>query len=266
MEYTLARVARAMSNFSTLVQFLSLFATVAAGGCGGDSSPTFSTGPVTLAPATGGERVLLVGNSLTEGNDLPLMVEALSHAGGHALEVEAVTYGGVALEDHWNLGTQNRIAAGGFRFVVLQQGPSALPESQANLREWTRRFDDVIRQAGGRTGLYMVWPESYRQQAFPDVSASYRLAAEDVGATLLPAGDAWVAAWRRDPSLRLYGSDGFHPTVLGSYIAALVIYGGLANVSPSGLPARLQLRNGRTVEVSAHEASIAQEAAAEALR
>ena len=69
-----------------------------------------------------------------------------------------------------------------------------------------------------------------------------------------------------DPGLRLCGSDGFHPTVLGSYLAALVMYGGLANASPSGMPARLQLRNGRTVEVSAREASIAQAAAAEALR
>ena len=82
----------------------------------------------------------------------------------------------------------------------------------------------------------------------------------------MPAGDAWLAAWRRDPDLRLYGPDGFHPTVLGSYLAALVIYGGLANAPPAGLPARLELRNGRTIEVSAREASIAQAAAAEALR
>jgi hypothetical protein len=97
------------------------------------------------------------------------------------------------------------------------------------------------------------------------VSASYRTAAEDVGGILLPAGDAWVAAWRQDPGLRLYGSDGFHPTELGSYLAALVIYGGLANASPSRLPSRLQLRNGRTIELSAREASIAQAAAVEAL-
>jgi hypothetical protein len=254
-----------MSNLLTAAGFLAFLATLAAGGCGDDRSPTSSVPPIP-APALGGDRVLLVGNSLTEGNDLPLMVEALSQAGGHPLAVEAITYGGVALEDHWNLGTQNRIAAGGFRFVVIQQGPSALPESQANLKEWTRRFDAVIREAGGRTALYMVWPESYRPQAFPDVSASYRLAAEDVGGILLPAGDAWVAAWRLEPGLRLYGSDGFHPTVLGSYLAALVIYGGLADVVPSGLPSRMQLRNGRTVEVTAREASIAQAAAAEALR
>jgi hypothetical protein len=210
--------------------------------------------------------VLFVGNSLTEGNDLPLIVEALSRAGGHPLSVEAVTYGGFSLEDHWNAGTQNRIASGRFRFVVLQQGPSALPESRDSLREWARRFDTVIREAGGRSALYMVWPESYRRQAFADVSASYRIAAEDVGGVLLPAGDAWVAAWERDRDLALYGSDGFHPTVLGSYLAALVIYGGLTNASPSGLPSRLQLRNGRTVEVSEHDAAIARAAAVDSLR
>jgi hypothetical protein len=218
-----------------------------------------------LAPAPGGDRVLFIGNSLTEGNDLPLIVEALAREGRRPLAVEAVTYGGAALEDHWSRGTQERIAAG-FRFVVLQQGPSALPESRANLREWTRRFAAVIRQNAGRTALYMVWPESYRPQAFPDVSASYRLAAEDVEGILLPAGDAWVAAWREDPGLRLYGPDGFHPTLLGSYLAALAIYGGLTGASPVGLPSRLQLRNGQRVEVAPREAAIAQAAAAEALR
>jgi len=149
---------------------------------------------------------------------------------------------------------------------VLQQGPSALADSRVNLREWTRRFDAVIRQAGARTALYMVWPESYRPQAFPDVSDSYRLAAEDVSGILLPAGDAWVAAWRQDADFKLYGSDGFHPTLLGSYLAALAIYGGLSGASPIGLPSRLSLRGGRAIELPAADARVAQAAAAEALR
>ena len=99
-----------------------------------------------------------------------------------------------------------------------------------------------------------------------EVSDSYRLAAEDVSGILLPAGDAWVAAWRQDEGLKLYGSDGFHPTLLGSYLAALAIYGGLSGASPIGLPSRLSLRGGRTIEVSAAEARVAQAAAAEALR
>ena len=171
----------------------------------------------------------------------------------------------MAVEDHWNLKTQDRIAAGGWRYVVLQQGPSSLPESRVNLREWTARFDTVIRRAGGTTALYMVWPERGRRAAFPQVSDSYRLAAQDVGGILLPAGDAWIAAWGRDPSLPLYGTDGFHPTLTGSYLAALTIYAGLTGGSPVGLPGRLRLRNGVTVEVETRHLAALQAAAAEAV-
>ena len=52
-------------------------------------------------------------------------------------------------------------------------------------------------------------------------------------ATLLPAGPAWLAAWRRSPKLRLYGPDGFHPSVLGTTLAALVVYARLTGTSPS---------------------------------
>jgi hypothetical protein len=255
-----------MSKMLGAVPLLAFALSASATSCEGDKSSTTAASGVSATAPGPGDRVLFVGNSLTEGNDLPLIVEAMARAAGRPLAVESVTYGGVSLEDHWGLGTQNRIAGGGYRFVVLQQGPSALPESRTNLREWTRRFDTVIRQAGARTALYMVWPESYRPEAFPDVSASYRIAAEDVGGILLPAGDAWTAAWRQDAELKLYGPDGFHPTVLGSYLAALAIYGGLTQASPVGLPSRLQLRGGRTIEVTASEARVAQAAAEEALR
>lgn len=208
---------------------------------------------------------MFVGNSLTQGNDLPLLVEALSLAGGRPLSTESVIHSGAALEDHWSLGTQDRIAAGGWRYVVLQQGPSSLPESRANLRAWTARFDAVIRGAGGVTALYMVWPENSRRSAFPAVSESYRLAARDVGGVLLPAGDAWIAAWRRKPSLALYGPDGFHPSRVGSYLAALTIYSGLTGGSPVGLPGLLRLRNGATVEIDARDVPLLQAAAEEAV-
>lgn len=247
---------------------LAFIALALAASCSAGSNPAAVPTPTPASPGTGplptGERVLFVGNSLTDGNDLPLVVEALSVAGGRPLSTDKVTYGGVSLEDHWGLRTQDRIAAGGWRYVVLQQGPSALTESRVNLREWTARFDAVIRRAGGITALYMVWPESYRREAFAPVSESYRLAAQDVGGILLPAGDAWIAAWRHKPALSLYGSDGFHPTFAGSYLAALTIYAGLTGGSPVGLPSRLHLRNGANVEVDAQDARVLQAAAEEA--
>ncbi|HSG00735.1 MAG TPA: hypothetical protein VLA20_06370, partial [Vicinamibacterales bacterium] len=151
---------------------------------------------------------------------------------------EAVTFNNFSLEDHWRQGdARDAIARGGWTTVVLQQGPSALAESLELLVEYTRRFDEQIRRVGATTALYMVWPARARRGDFPAVSASYAEAARRVGGLLLPAGDAWRAAWRLDPTLPLYGPDGFHPSPLGSYLAALVIYASLTGESPIGLPA-----------------------------
>jgi hypothetical protein len=60
----------------------------------------------------------------------------------------------------------------------------------------------------------------------------------------------------RNPSLALYGSDGFHPSSLGTYTAALTIVAVIYNRSPVGLPA---------LGVPAATALLLQESAAEAI-
>jgi len=207
--------------------------------------------------------VLFIGNSLTAANDLPGMVQSLAESAGTRLTTAAVTRGGAALEDHWTDGAAlEAIDRGGWRFVVLQQGPSSLPESRANLRDWTRRFAARIRAAGAEPALYAVWPPKDRTAFFEDVIESYRLAAEDVRGVLLPVGQAWLDAWSRDADLPLYGPDDFHPSVEGSYLAALVIYGRLCGRPPVGLPARFALPTGGLVEIAPRTAVLLQETAA----
>jgi hypothetical protein len=202
-------------------------------------------------------RVLFIGNSLTASNDLPAMVSALAEASGDRFEWEAVLAGGRSLEDHWNEGAARRaIEEGGFDVVVLQQGPSALPESRTNLLVYAARFAAEIRKAGGRPALLMVWPSAARAGDFDRVCESYRLAAREVDGLLLPAGEAWRAAWRRDPVIALRSPDGLHPTAAGSYLAALVVFAGLFVKTPVGLPA---------LGLPAAQASLLQEAAAEAV-
>ena len=170
-------------------------------------------------------RILFIGNSLTATNGLPAMLEALGASAGESLACTSIAHPNFSLEDHWASGdARQSIQRGGWSVVVLQQGPSARPESRTLLREYVRRFDREIVAAGARTAIYMVWPERARSGDFDDVSRSYTLAAEDVKALLLPAGDAWRAAWHEDPSLALYGPDGFHPSPLGTYLAAIVMY------------------------------------------
>jgi len=201
------------------------------------SPPPPPPGPVipNPPPIGTGARVLFIGNSLTEANDLPGLVRSLSAAAGLNWVVEAQILGGAALEDHWNGGSAvPRIQNGNWDVVVMQQGPSALPESRVNLRQWTVRFDGVIRAAGGRSALYMVWPMTDRFSDYDRVRDSYALAARDVSGYFLPAGESWRAAWREDPALPLYGPDGFHPTLAGSYAAALTIFTGLSGKPPAG--------------------------------
>jgi lysophospholipase L1-like esterase len=176
-------------------------------------------------PVGAEQRILFIGNSLTEGNDLPSIVCRLAAAGRHNAKCESVTGGGFALEDHFADGRALRkLEDERWSIVVLQQGPSALDESRVNLREWTAKFNTLITASGARAALFAVWPEKARSRDFPRVSDSYHLAANDVGGLFFPAGDAWLAAWRRDPTLPLYGGDNFHPSPAGSYLAALTIY------------------------------------------
>lgn len=189
--------------------------------------------------AKGGLRVLFIGNSLTNANDLPGIVENLLEQGGEKVDkVESVARPNHGLEDHWaNVGTRRRIERGHWDFVILQQGPSAT-EGRPSLIEYSRKFADLVRRSGARTAVYMVWPSLGRFADFDGVVDSYRTAAREADAILLPAGEAWRVAWRNSQQLALYGPDGFHPSPVGSYLAALVIYQGLTGKDPRELPAR----------------------------
>jgi hypothetical protein len=214
---------------------------------------------------TRGLHVLFVGSSLTYANDMPLLVQAFARSVGETLTVATVAMGGATLDDHWSHGgALRKIKDGTWNVVVLQQGPSTLPESREHLRRETRRFAERIRQAGARPALYMVWPGADRLAWFDDVRASYTLAAEDVDGMLLPAGEAWRAVWRRDPGARLYRRDGVHPSPAGSFTAALSIFGMLSGRSPVGLPARVRLASGAFAGVQPALAPLLQESAAEA--
>ena len=208
-------------------------------------------------------RVLFIGNSLTYYNKLPEIVEAFAKSRKLKIRIKSVAEPNFGLVDHWNNdATHKLIAREKWDFVVLQQGPSASAEGRAYLLEYAVRFAKEIVKAGAKPAMYMVWPEEIRKQDFAGVSESYTLAARKIDGILLPAGEAWREAWRNDPKLDLYSADRFHPAVEGSYLAALVIFQRLFGESPIGLPRKLHLRSGETINLSDEHARALQEAAA----
>ncbi len=193
---------------------------------------------------------MFIGNSLTYTNDLPEMLERLLESKG--IEVSAVEMEArpdFALQDHWSSKTtMTTLSSTDWDVVIMQQGPSAT-EGRPSLLKYARLFAAEIRKVDAMPAFYMVWPSAARLRDFPGVADSYRTAAQSVDGMLFPVGEAWVAAFLSDPEIRLYGRDGFHPSRLGTYLAALVMFEQLSGCDPRSLPSEIPgLRKGDPVD------------------
>ncbi|MES1220507.1 MAG: SGNH/GDSL hydrolase family protein [Bacteroidota bacterium] len=175
-------------------------------------------------------KILFVGNSLTYVNDLPALITEIGKQDGITISYTSFLLPDYSLEDHWNEGkAASEIENNRYDFVIAQQGPSALPESQVLLLEYAKRFAEVCNKNRSKLALYMVWPSKARSFDLDNVISSYTKAAEKTSSLLCPAGLAWKYAWQADSMMPLYSSDNFHPSVTGSVLSALTIYGRLTN-------------------------------------
>lgn len=226
-----------MIPFATLLLRCSIPLLALTAGCGAAVEP--------LPP--GGHHVLFVGNSLTYTNDLPATFAAIARSAGDTFYVASATGPNLALIDHLTGSTdaEARIKQGGWEYVVLQQGPTTVPLCRDSLVLWTQMFDERIRKVGGVPALFMTWPDAGRPTAFDLVRLSFQTAAAAVDGVFLPAGEAWLSAWQEDPSLPLYGPDGFHPSAMGTFLAALEIYERLSGRDVRTLPAEAYLGSSR---------------------
>jgi hypothetical protein len=194
---------------------------------------------------------LFLGNSLTEGNDVPGIVQALAQLQGVRFSFDERTPGGWNLEDHWNAGHSELLRTAQFDVLIMQQGPSTLGPNQQNLRNWATVWSEFARTRGTAPALFMVWPTKDQPGGFALVSESYRNAAIAAGAAVFPAGEAWNTAFNARPGLQLYLDD-LHALPAGSLLAGMVIGRGLFALDPARVQARLVTRS-QTIEVSAAE-------------
>jgi hypothetical protein len=226
-----------------------------------------SDGGVTGPPPGEGPAVLFIGNSLTYFNDMPLIVAAISLGAGDEppLRVGMIAFPNLSLEDHWNRGDAlDAIDEGGWDVVVLQQGPSTLPASRDHLVEWAGRFAERIRAVGAEPALLSVWPTDGTEAGYDATLASYLAAAEAVDGILIPAGEAWREALETDSDLTLTIIDGFHPSLLGSVIAAYSTWHAITGRSPVGLPPEIESPDVERITLAPELAALVQQAVAEA--
>ena len=99
----------------------------------------------------------------------------------------------------------------------------------------------MIRATGAEVALYMIHayvkPHAlYDPGMFDKIRRTYIPAGNDLGALVIPVGLAFERAYTARPEIVLHEAfDGTHPNMLGTYLAACVVYQSIYGPSVVGI-------------------------------
>src|SRR3954469_518165 len=132
-------------------------------------------------------RFLFVGNSFTARNDLPGLIAQLAGARGVKIEHALLSVGGASLRTHWNKGeARSAIERGKFDYVALQEQSTLPIKNASRMRENVLLFDEAIRAAGAKTGLYMTWARKDAPDKQKQITDAYEAIAHEIKALVIP--------------------------------------------------------------------------------
>ncbi len=200
-------------------------------------------------------RLLFIGNSYTQRNDLPGMLATLAAAAPAvaapdlglpcAVATERVLANGASLRLHWNAGVAGRrISEEAWDAVVLQEQSTLPLKNPRRYHENVRLFADRVREAPAGADparvpalvLYLTWARRDAPETQPAYTEAARAIAGEVGAQIAPVGVAWEAVRTSPGAPGLFAPDGSHPSPAGTYLAACVMYATVFRHTPVGLP------------------------------
>ena len=193
-------------------------------------------------------QILFIGNSYTFSNDLPGILLNLAKEGGYDLKITMLAEGGWTLEK--NAASQEIlewVKQPQWDYVVLQEQsviPSNLTEREQSMYPAVRQLNTEIQSAGAETILFMTWGrrDGMLQSGFSDfgemqaeIAKGYIEVANELNVIIAPVGVAWQRAIEQSAQFDLWQTDGSHPSLTGSYLAACVFYAVVFQESPEGL-------------------------------
>lgn len=196
------------------------------------------------------KRVLFLGNSYTNANNLPGLIMNLAASAGDSLYTDSNTPGGYTLGYSPIQHLTNSISLGKIRYgiwdyVVLQEQSqipaipvlrdSCMLPAAVNLYDSVKLYNPCAGVLffltwGRRFGGIQCFVPNYCSIDFADfgqmqdsLTRSYILVANVVNQPVAPVGEAWRLVLD-NTSMVLHNSDDSHPSVNGSYLAACVFY------------------------------------------
>lgn len=195
-------------------------------------------------------KVLFIGNSYTEVNNLPQIIANAASSVGDALIFDSHTPGGYKLIQHsTNALTQNKIMAGGWDYVVMQ-GQSQEPIiDEYNFQTGALALNNLISQYNPCAVpiFYMTWGRKNGDPLnCPNIpvmctyegmdtalKTNYLSAASNIQTEISPVSVVWRYLRQNHPAIELYQSDESHPSAAGSYAAACSFYASIFRKDPT---------------------------------
>lgn len=169
--------------------------------------------------------VLFIGNSLTSTNNLPKLLERRAKQSGILITTKMIALPDYAIVDHWEDGEiQKLIITKNYEYVIIQQGPSSQDFGKQLLFEYGEKLNILCRNNDAELCFFMVWPSLEYYHTFDGVIKNYTEIAERTNSILCPVGKIWKDHFDSTENFDYYGKDGFHPSVMGSQVAADVIF------------------------------------------
>jgi hypothetical protein len=156
---------------------------------------------------------------------MPEILEYIGNENGVTIRTKSLCFPNYAIVDHLDKGLlQKLLAKEKFDYIIIQQGPSSQAEGKRMLIEDGAKIKRLCNQYKIKLAYYMVWPSKRYYHTFDKVIENHELAAKRNDALLLPVGKNWKAYNSNNKLENLYGSDNFHPSKAGSFLASLTIF------------------------------------------
>lgn len=196
------------------------------------------------------KKVLFLGNSYTEVNNLPQIIANAALSVGDTLIFDSHTPGGYKLLQHaTNTVSQNKIKSAGWDYVVLQ-GQSQEPiTGESNFYDGMVNLNTLIKQYNPCAVplLYMTWG---RKNGDPTncpkipimctyegmdttIKEDYMILADWLRTEISPVSVVWKYLRYNYPAINLYQQDESHPSAEGSYAAACCFYATIFKKNPA---------------------------------
>jgi hypothetical protein len=186
-------------------------------------------------------KILFIGNSFTQRNDLPGLLATMAQDRGLRIRHNLISAGGASLRTHWNAWrAAKQIEDGDYDYVVLQEQSTLPVKNPQRMAENVRLFDEIAKQAGAKTVLYMTWARQSAPESQKAITDAYNSIGEEIGAIVVPVGDAWQTFMAKHKQPTLYDRDESHPSLAGSYFVACVFLVGLLKINPVGIVAGVE--------------------------